>query len=77
MSGLLGLGRLWSSFTTSPRVVRRLGLPASRAPAFPEERRREKEGRKVENEWKAVVPGMDYALPIQAELNELTTELVG
>ena len=59
------------------RVVRRLGLPASRAPAFPEERERrpEKEGRKVENEWKAVVPGMDSAQPIQAWLNELTTEL--
>ena len=57
------------------RVVRRLGLPASRAPAFPEERRRAGEGRKVENEWKAVVPGMDSALPIQAWLNVITTGL--
>ena len=43
---------------------------------FPKrEREKAGEGRKVENEWKAVVPGMDSAQPIQAWLNELTTEL--
>lgn len=76
-SPLHGLARLNRSFSTSPRRTSSGPSRLSRSGLSRRERERrpEKEGRKVENEWKAVVPGMDSAQPIQAWLNELTTEL--